>query len=40
MSQTNTVARNQAAAKPAGNVAIRRANRNRLLRPVLMAGGV
>ena len=40
MSQTNTVARNQAAAKPAGNVAIRRANRNRLLRPILMAGGV
>ena len=39
MSQSNTVARNQAAAKPAGNVAIRRANRNRLLRPVLMIGG-
>ncbi len=41
MSQTNTVARNEPAAKkPSGNTAIRRANRNRLLRPILMAGGV
>ncbi len=42
MSQSNVVARNQPAPAKgtAGNAAIRRANRNRLLRPILMIGGV
>jgi membrane fusion protein (multidrug efflux system) len=41
MSQSNTVAREGDARKPAaGKAAVRRANRARLLRPVLMIGGV
>jgi membrane fusion protein (multidrug efflux system) len=41
MSQSNTVAREGDARKPAaGKAAVRRANRIRLLRPVLMIGGV
>jgi membrane fusion protein (multidrug efflux system) len=40
MSQSNIVAREGEARKPSGKAAVRRANRARLLRPVLMVGGV
>jgi membrane fusion protein (multidrug efflux system) len=40
MSQSNIVTREQAAPQRSGAAAIRRANRARLLRPVLMIGGV
>jgi membrane fusion protein (multidrug efflux system) len=40
MSQSNTVAREGDARKTGGKAAVRRANRARLLRPVLMIGGV
>jgi membrane fusion protein (multidrug efflux system) len=40
MSQANTVTRDQAAITRPGSAAIRRANRSRVLRPVLMVGGV
>ncbi len=41
MSQTNIVARDQPAKdRPGGAAAVRRANRSRILRPVLMIGGV
>jgi membrane fusion protein, multidrug efflux system len=39
MSQTNTVARDQPTQHRPGDVAVRRANRSRLLRPILMLGG-
>lgn len=40
MSQTNIAARDGEARKPAANAGFKRANRTRLLRPVLMIGGV
>ena len=40
MSQANTVARDQPAQKRPGAAAVRRANRSRILRPILMIGGV
>ena len=40
MSQANLVARDAALSQEAGKAAVRRANRARLLRPVLMIGGV
>jgi membrane fusion protein, multidrug efflux system len=40
MSQANLVARDAALSQEAGRAAVRRANRARLLRPVLMIGGV
>lgn len=40
MSQANTVSRDQAAAQRPGMAAVRRANRSRILRAVLMIGGV
>jgi len=40
MSQANTVVRNQAATARPGAAAVRRANRSRILRPLLMLGGV
>jgi membrane fusion protein (multidrug efflux system) len=40
MSQSNVLAREQGAAKQTAAAAVRRANRSRILRPVLMIGGV
>jgi membrane fusion protein (multidrug efflux system) len=40
MSQTNIAARDQIAPPKTGTAAIRRANRARLLRPILMGGGI
>jgi membrane fusion protein (multidrug efflux system) len=40
MSQANIATRDQAAAKRPGAAAVRRANRSRILRPVLMIGGI
>jgi membrane fusion protein (multidrug efflux system) len=40
MSQSNTVARDQAAQPRPGNAAIRQARRSQVLRPILMVGGV